>query len=127
MTKKTLADLERCNKEAFACVANLECHVGSLPEGPMRGIKDQLTEMRLILESAAAEVDQFLGEEDTRTDLTSRECSRLLSSLVGGLTMLTTGEEVRKAVKWLASEDKFWELLYYQPMCVDQRKLRGEI
>ncbi len=128
MTPDTLTALERCNKEAFACIANLEAH-GSLHEGAMRGIKDQLTEMRLILERADNQLaeDLKLSDVAARTDFSDRECTKLLGALAGGLTLFATCKDVRRAMYWLAFQDKYWELLYYQPMCVDQRALRGEI
>lgn len=42
---------------------------------------------------------------------TSRECSRILGSIIGGLTQFTPIENVRDAVRWWAETDKAWEAL----------------
>lgn len=44
-----IAELECCNKEAFNCVANLEAY-GHLDAGALRGLKNQLNEIRILTE-----------------------------------------------------------------------------
>jgi hypothetical protein len=48
-TQKLLRELQRCNQEAFNCLANLEAY-GRLDAGAVLGLKDWLSEMRLLLE-----------------------------------------------------------------------------
>jgi len=43
--------------------------------------------------------------------LTSRDCERLIGSLIGGLTALADTSDIRKAVEWWAVNDKAWEMV----------------
>lgn len=43
--------------------------------------------------------------------LTSRECERLIGSLVGGLTALADISDIRVAIKWWAENDDAWEMV----------------
>lgn len=43
-----------------------------------------------------------LDERAARTDLTSRECSKLLGSIIGGLFTMAPRQSIRDAVTWWA-------------------------
>jgi hypothetical protein len=64
---------------------------------------------------AATELDAGqpprLDARPARTDLTSRECVKLLGSLIGGLCEMADAATVRDAVRWLAMKDAFWQQL----------------
>lgn len=46
-----------------------------------------------------------------RTDLTDRECTKIIGALLGGLIQMTTENELRAAVRFWAETDKAWEFL----------------
>ena len=46
-----------------------------------------------------------------RTDLTDRECIRLIGGLIGGLTQMADVDTVRAAVRWWAETDEAWVAL----------------
>lgn len=52
--QELIRELQRCNQEAFNCVANLEA-CGRLDAGALLGLKEWLTETRLLLEEQAEE------------------------------------------------------------------------
>jgi hypothetical protein len=43
-----------------------------------------------------------LSSEPARTDLTDRECAKLIGSIVGGLLTMAKPEDVRAALEWWA-------------------------
>lgn len=49
-----------------------------------------------------------LSPEVARTDLTDRECTKILGGLIGGLCNLAPIENVRNAVRWWAERDEPW-------------------
>jgi len=49
-----------------------------------------------------------LSCEAARTDLTDRECAKLIGSLLGGLVLMADRETVRAAVRWWAENDLAW-------------------
>lgn len=49
--------------------------------------------------------------EPARTDLTDRECAKLLGGIIGSLCQMTTPETVRAAVQYWAQTDAVWEAL----------------
>jgi 2-phospho-L-lactate transferase/gluconeogenesis factor (CofD/UPF0052 family) len=52
-----------------------------------------------------------LNPHPSRTDLTDRECSKLLGSLIGGLCMMADLATVRDAVRWWADSDDAWRAM----------------
>jgi hypothetical protein len=62
-----------------------------------------------------------LDEHQARTDFTSREVAKILSSLVGGLVGMSTADEVRTAVRWLAENEEIWTILKACPPPVAAR------
>lgn len=50
-----------------------------------------------------------LSPDPARTDLTDRECAKLLSAHVGGLCQMADIAVVRKAVEWIATSDEYWQ------------------
>lgn len=52
-----------------------------------------------------------LSSEPARTDLTDRECAKLLGSLIGGLCLMAPKDAVRAAVRWWAEADGVWPYL----------------
>lgn len=55
-----------------------------------------------------------LDSRPARTDLTDRECSKLLGAMIGGLCNMADIETVRAAVRWIAETDEFWALVNAQ-------------
>jgi len=53
-------------------------------------------------------IKRKLSTMAARTDLTDREASKLLGSLIGGLLDMAPVEEVRNAVRWWAENDEAW-------------------
>lgn len=50
------------------------------------------------------------GQRTTRSDLTDRDCTRILGGLLGALIPMTSAEEVRDAVRWWANlTDPQWD------------------
>lgn len=43
--------------------------------------------------------------------LTTRECCKIIGSLIGGLTGMADVEDVRSAMEWWAGNDKLWEMM----------------
>ncbi|GIU80901.1 MAG: hypothetical protein KatS3mg005_4139 [Bryobacteraceae bacterium] len=58
---KLLEDLKRCNHEAFMAVANLEACGPALDRGALLGLKDWLSEMRLLIAEALGEAERKKG------------------------------------------------------------------
>ena len=54
-----------------------------------------------------------LSPIEARTDLTDRECSKLLGSLIGGLCLMADKDTVRDAVRWWAGCDSAWNAMPY--------------
>lgn len=50
-----------------------------------------------------------LSPKPARTDLTDRECAKLLGSCIGGLTLMADKQAVRDAVRWWAETDAAWD------------------
>jgi hypothetical protein len=50
-----------------------------------------------------------LDPRPARNDLTSRECAKILSGLIGTLYDQTTPEALRDAVRWCAETDAMWQ------------------
>ena len=46
-----------------------------------------------------------------RTDLTDRECAKIIGGVIGGLCQLTCPMTVRAAVEWWAAEEHAWEVM----------------
>jgi hypothetical protein len=44
-------------------------------------------------------------------DLTDRECSKLLGSLIGGLCLMADKRTVRRAVRFWAESDDLWQMM----------------
>lgn len=127
MTTKTLQEIIDLNEQAFNCLANLEAF-GFLDNGALMGLKDQLSEQAILLKR---EHDLFnppeLSDAPARMDLTDRECLSMLSGLACGLAQRAPLISVRRAVLYLAANDKFWDLVFHQPMTSDQVKLRQDV
>lgn len=51
-----------------------------------------------------------LSNEPARTNLTDRECAKLLGGTIGALVQLSDIETVRRAVEWWAHTDEAWTL-----------------
>lgn len=50
-----------------------------------------------------------LNTRPAREDLTDRECAKILGGTIGGLELMTRGNEVRDAVRWWANlSDEQW-------------------
>lgn len=124
MKSHVIAEIKRCNDSALECVANLEAY-GSLHEGAMLGLKDQLAEISIILHQEQESAPE-LSTVEARTDLTSRECAKLLGAMIGGLLQMAPLEEIRCAVRWLDVEDAYWDLIRAQTKIVlDATRKRG--
>jgi hypothetical protein len=52
---------------------------------------------------------QLLDTRPARTDLTDRECAKLIGACLGGLVEMADVEAVRRAVIWWAVTDAAWE------------------
>jgi len=52
-----------------------------------------------------------LDTRPARTDLTSRECAKLIGGTVGVLVMMAPIKAIRDAVIWIAQHDEYWEML----------------
>jgi hypothetical protein len=52
-----------------------------------------------------------LDTRAARTDLTTRECSKIVGSLVGGLLQMTDPKTLRDALRWFVETDDFWVLM----------------
>lgn len=125
-TQELMRKLDRCNREAFICLANLESF-GRLEKNVMLGLKDWLNETRLLIGRGLQLADGIkLHPREARTDLTDRECAKLLGSLIAGLTQMTDTETVRRAVIHWAASDQSWDILSALDFSVDQRRRRGE-
>lgn len=49
-----------------------------------------------------------LTKEQVRTDLTDRECARIIGGIIGSLCGMTNTDTVRNAIKWWALTDSAW-------------------
>jgi hypothetical protein len=65
-----------------------------------------------------------LSEMQARTDLTDRECSKIIGGLIGVLCTMATPETVRNAVKWWADNGAAWGSIhqYIEKLQAEQRK-----
>jgi hypothetical protein len=62
----------------------------------------------LLVEEAAIRTVK-LDTHAARTDLTTRECAKILGGTIGNLETMTRGSEVRDAVRWWAGlSDQQW-------------------
>lgn len=52
-----------------------------------------------------------LDSRPARTDLTTRECAKLIGSTIGGLLEMAPLENIRQAVRWWAENDEAWQVL----------------
>lgn len=52
-----------------------------------------------------------LDPRPARTDLTSRECSKLLGGMIGNLSQMASLLDIRTAVRWWAETDEAWDFL----------------
>lgn len=51
-----------------------------------------------------------LDKRPARTDLTDRECSKIIGGCIGSLAEMAPIENIRKAVRWWAETDEAWEM-----------------
>lgn len=51
-----------------------------------------------------------LDHRPARTDLTSRECSKIIGALLGGLCQMSSVDTVRDAVDWWSETPEAWEV-----------------
>ena len=49
-----------------------------------------------------------LSPQPARTDLTDRECAKIIGGLIGSLCLMADRDQVRKAVQWWAEQDAAW-------------------
>lgn len=49
-----------------------------------------------------------LSPQPARTDMTDRECAKIIGGLIGSLCLLADRDQVRKAVQWWAEQDAAW-------------------
>lgn len=52
-----------------------------------------------------------LTSKPARTDLTDRECTKIIGGVLGGLVEMAEIETIRAAVRWWAESDQAWEML----------------
>lgn len=52
-----------------------------------------------------------LDTRPARTDLTDRECSKIIGGVIGTLMQMAPAERVRAAVTWWAETDEAWLVL----------------
>ena len=52
-----------------------------------------------------------LNTKPARTDLTDRECTKIIGGLLGGLMEMADLDTLRAAVRWWADSDQSWEML----------------
>jgi hypothetical protein len=50
-----------------------------------------------------------LDSRPARTDLTDRECTKIIGGILGSLSQMTDLETLRGAVRWWAETDGAWE------------------
>ena len=60
-------------------------------------------------ELGKTEASISLAKTPARTDLTDRECAKLIGGMLGGLTQMADVETVRAAVRWWAETDDVWK------------------
>lgn len=53
--------------------------------------------------------ERKLDKRPVRTDLTSRECCRILAGSAGSLLAMADEEAVREAFRFIADRDDFWQ------------------
>ena len=131
-TQEVLRKLDRCNREAFNCLANLEAF-GKLDPGILLGLKDWLQETRLLVERGLQleegrlrNIAPALDSRAARTDLTNRECSKLLGGIIGVLCQMASTAIVREAVCYWANTDDLWEILAMNPFTADKERDRQQ-
>ena len=61
-----------------------------------------------------------LSTKPAREDLTDRELTKIIGSLIGGLAQMTTVDELRNAVRWWADNDDAWQLIDAQAKAVKE-------
>lgn len=52
-----------------------------------------------------------LSPQAARTDLTDRECTKLIGGLIGGLCQMSDPQTVRDAIRWWAESDEAWNAM----------------
>ena len=62
---------------------------------------------------------RHLSPDSARSNLTDRECAKIVSSLCGGLTQMTSVETVRNALRWLVETDAVWDMFEQQKRIAD--------
>lgn len=56
-------------------------------------------------------INMKLDPRPARTDMTDRECAKLLGAVIGGLAQQADIEAVRRAVRWWAETEDAWTAL----------------
>ncbi len=70
-------------------------------------------------------MQQQLNTQPARTDLTDRECAKLLGGLIGCLCQMTTPATVRDAVNWWAQADQAWAVLKASSAGINPTDIKG--
>jgi hypothetical protein len=65
-------------------------------------------------------IPKLLTTTPAREDLTDRECTKIIGSLIGGLAQMATIEDLRNAVCWWANNDEAWQLIGAQAKAVKE-------
>lgn len=60
-----------------------------------------------------------LSSVEARTDLTDRECCKIIGGVLGSLNLMTDLESLRSAVRWWANTDEAWEGLEVQRRIIE--------
>ena len=66
-----------------------------------------------------------LNPEPSRTDLTMRECTKLIGGALGSISLMAPVETVRDAVRWWAGTDQAWVAI--EASVKAQRRITEEI
>ena len=67
-----------------------------------------------------------LDTRPARTDLTDRECSKIIGGVIGTLCQMAPAENVRAAVAWWAETDDAWSALdQLTEIAMAEAKARG--
>jgi hypothetical protein len=56
-----------------------------------------------------------LTTEPARTDLTDRECAKVIGAILGGLAQMTDLATVKRAMKWWVETPAAWQMLQPKP------------
>lgn len=62
---------------------------------------------------------KHLSPNAARTNLTDRECTKLLSGCIGSLLQMASLDDVRNAVRWFTDNEEFWTLMEKQKSMLD--------